>query len=453
MTWANKTAFILTCAIVILTTLAYGAVHQPIISMFYASVAALVILLSVDGWKIGSFRLSSSRLQWPLAAAALYGIIQVIPFGSLGAIAGVSGIPRTISLDPFATEVNALHFVALFLFLAATLVLFDSASRLRKVAAMITIFGALYAFFAILQSVLSPDKIYGIYERPFTTPFGSFVSRHNFAALIEMAAAIPLGLIFVGAVERDKRLLYLTSIALMGSALLLSGSRGGLVALIAELVILALMTMRSKSGNITGAKIGLAVLLFLAIIGGSFFVGGDSSLTRLSDTAVANEKVTDRAHIWKVSLEVIKNNMPFGAGLGAYGVAFTPYDDHSGLERVEQAHNDYLQVISDAGFAGIAIGLFFLFVLFKTARAAIGVENTWRRGVAVGAVAGIFAVLVHSIFDFVLHTTAISVMFLTLISLLVSSRYRYDDDIDEQPRHGRKSGSQRRSQPSRSRAR
>ena len=55
----------------------------------------------------------------------------------------------------------------------------------------------------------------------------------------------------------------------------------------------------------------------------------------------------------------------------------------------------------------------------------------FRRGIAVGAFAGCFAVLIHSIFDFVLHTTAISVMFLTLMAMLVASGRTFDDDIKE----------------------
>ncbi len=46
-----------------------------------------------------------------------------------------------------------------------------------------------------------------------------------------------------------------------------------------------------------------------------------------------------------------------------------------------------------------------------------------------GALAGCFAVLVHSIFDFVLHTTAISLLFITLMTLIVACRREYDDDF------------------------
>jgi O-antigen ligase len=280
--------------------------------------------------------------------------------------------------------------------------------------------------------VLSPDKIYGIYEREFAVPFGSFVSRHSFAAYMEMAMALPLGLIFAGAVPRDKRLLYGTAAALMGTALLLSGSRGGFIALVAEVVLMLMLTLRSRSGNTIGAKIALAAVLLLTIIGGSFFVGGENSLTRIAENENAGGVTSiDRSYIWNVSLEMIRGSMPFGVGLGAFGVAFTPYDTHNGMERVEQAHNDYLQVATDAGLVGLVLGGFFLFILYKTARRALAVENTFRRGVAVGALGGIFAILVHSAFDFVLHTTAISVLFVTLLSLVAASCGRYDDDFSE----------------------
>jgi O-antigen ligase len=431
MTWANKLAFFLICAIVILTTLAYGTVHQPIIAIFYVFVAALMILWAIDGFVVGALRFSKSLLQIPLISAALYGFVQIIPFGSIAEIAGVKEVPRTISLDPFATQISALHFLALAIFFSAALVFVDSAKRLRKIVAVVMIFGFIYAFFAILQSVLSPNKIYGIYESRFGSTFGSFVNRHNFAAFMEMALSLPLGLLFAGAIKKDKRLLYFTAIGLMGVALLLSGSRGGFVALLAAVIFLIILTTKSRSYGQIVLKAGLAVALVAAIIAGSVFVGGESSLTRFAESATTGNITTDRSHIWAVTLEVIKNNMPLGAGLGAFGVAYTPYDSLSGLERVEQAHNDYLQVLSDAGIVGLLIGGFFVFWLFREGLRNAKTKNSYRRGVAVGALAGCFAIFVHSIFDFVLHTTAISVLFLILASLVVTAGNEYADDLED----------------------
>lgn len=431
MTWANKVGFFLISVIIVFTTMAYGTVHQPILSLFYILVAIPVVLWAIDGYSTGAIRFSTSHIQLALLAAAVYGAIQVIPFGSVADTAGVSGIPRTISLDPFATRVSAIHFFALFLLLGVTLVLLDSAKRIRRLAIIVTVFGFAYAFYAILQSVLSPLKIYGLYEAG--APFGSFVNRHNFAAFMEMTMALPLGLLFVGAVGKDKRLLYVTAIALMGVALLLSGSRGGLVAFIAEVIFLVLLTTGTKSRSRLGLKLGLAGLLLVAIIGGAIFVGGETSLTRVAETAATQDVTTGRSNIWQVTLRVIAANMPFGVGFGALGVAYTQHDSMSGLERVEQAHNDYLQVLADAGLVGLLIGAFFLWQLFRLGRDSMKVGNTYRKGIAFGALAGIFAILVHSIFDFVLHTTAISVMFLTLVAMLIASRISYDDDVEDGP--------------------
>lgn len=432
MTWANKLAFVLLTAVVLLTTVAYGTVHQPILALFYVFVALLGLLWAIDGFVGGGVRYSRSLLQLCLLAAAAYGFIQVLPLGTLAETAGVSGIPRTISLNPFATQTTAIHFFALFVLFAVMLVLLDSTSRLRKIAIVITVFGFAYAFFAILQSVLSPAKIYGIYEA--SAPFGSFVNRHNFAAYMEMSMALPLGLIFVGAVSKDKRLLYITAIALMGVALLLSNSRGGLVAFIAEILFLVIVATGRQGKSKLPLKLGLAVLLLAAVIGGAIFVGGETSLTRVSDTAANNDLTTGRSNIWNVTLKVIAANMPLGAGLGAFGVAYTPHDAMSGLERVEQSHNDYLQVLADAGIVGLIIGIFFLFQLYLLGRSAMKIDNTYRRGLALGALAGIFAILVHSIFDFVLHTTAVSVLFLVLLAVLTSSRHAYEDDVEDMPR-------------------
>jgi O-antigen ligase len=430
-TRASKVLYFLLCATVIFTTVAYGAVHQPIIAIFYFIAVVIVLLWAFDAFSTGVLRFNRSLLQIPLMGTVIYGILQTIPFGSLAETAGVAGIPRTISFDPFATQISALHFLALSILLAAFLTYVDSLERLRKTVYVVTIFGFIFAFFAILQAVLSPNKIYGIYEPRFAVPFGSFVNRHNFAAYMEMTLALPLGLMFAGAINRDKRLIYITAIGLMGVALLLSGSRGGFIALVAEVFFLIILTTKTKSSAQTAVKIGLSVLLMAVIVFGAFLIGGESSLTRFAETAASKDFSTNRTHIWNVTLSVIKNTLPFGAGLGGFGTAYTPFDSMSGFERVEQAHNDYLQVLADAGIVGLLLGAFFIYELFKNGLRNAKTASKFRRGVAVSALAGCFAVLVHSLFDFVLHTTAISVLFVVLISLVVTSGAEFADDQED----------------------
>lgn len=424
----NKAAFALVFVVIVFTTLVYGAVHQPIIAAAYILIAGTILFWAIDGWRSGVLRFSSSYLQLPILGIALYGAIQIIPFGYPPAANGIEGIPRTISLEPFATQVSAVHFFAMLAYFSVLLVLLDSASRIRKLAIFISVFGFAFAFFAILQSVLSPTSIYGIYERLYASPFGSFVSRNNFAGWMALAIAIPLGMLFSGSIAKDKRLLYVTAVALMGISLVVSGSRGGLVAFLAEIVFLLFITYAQGRGKM-GLRVLLAAGLVVAIVAGTAFVGVESSLTRLADDQNTTVSASSRPHIWSVTLKVIGDSMPLGVGLGAYATAYSKFDASSGMERVEQAHNDYLQVLADAGLVGALFGIAFLFFLFRTGIRAIRTDNDYRRGIAAGAFAGLFGVLVHSLFDFVLHTTAISLLFLTVLAILTATVSKFDDDV------------------------
>jgi O-antigen ligase len=140
-------------------------------------------------------------------------------------------------------------------------------------------------------------------------------------------------------------------------------------------------------------------------------------LSRFVGTVNAEDPTTGRAHFWNVTLDIIKHHPVIGTGLGAFDVVYTRYDTRNGTFRLEQAHNDYLQVLSDAGIIGAALGCFFIFVLFRLALKRAQSGDVFRRGVAMGALSGCFAVLVHSFFDFTLHTTSNALLFLFVAAL------------------------------------
>src|SRR5687767_14101268 len=203
MTPANTIAFVLCCAALVFTTIGYGGVHQPIIAAFYTLVVFAGISCALDALITGKLNLSRETLQIPMIGAAIYAFIQIVPFGSMEPVAGLDAIPNTISLDPFATWVAALQLTAFSVFFAVVLASLSSFARIHKLFSLIAVFGFFFAVFAILQSVLSPDKIYGIYDVSFGSPYGSFVNRNSFAAYMEMTVALPLGLVFAGAVAKD----------------------------------------------------------------------------------------------------------------------------------------------------------------------------------------------------------------------------------------------------------
>ncbi len=442
-----------------LSTLAFGTVDYFPLAIFQAGAALIVVLWALDAWRTGRLRMSGNSLQWPLAGLILLGLIQLLPLGGMSQTGGAltEEVRQALSLDPYATRLVLIQLFALLIYFAAALSFTDSPARLRTLVRTIIIFGFALAFFSIIQSLISPARIYGLREPPLAIPFGPFVNRHNFAAYMEMTLALPLGLLFSGAVESEKRLLYLTAIGLMGVALLMSGSRGGMISLIVMVFFLVILTgLKSQPRGLDGIeteglertrhivlRVGLAFALLIVLAAGAVMIGGESSMSRFVDTVNASDPTTGRTNIWRVTLDVIKSYPLIGAGLGAYGVAYTSLDTSNGVNRPEQAHNDYLQVLADAGIIGAILGIFFIAMLFRMALRRRQSQDLFRRGVATGALAGCFALLVHSLFDFTLHTTAVALLFLVMAALATvngrvehavvqrRSRLRSDDEFGD----------------------
>jgi O-antigen ligase len=245
---------------------------------------------------------------------------------------------------------------------------------------------------------------------------------------MELTIALPLGLLFAGAVEKEKRLLYLFIAGLMGVALVMTASRGGIVSLVAEVMFFVIVTAiwrkrgesrHRRASRLKGiaVRIGLATALLVGLFVGVIMLGGEFSINRFIDSVNTDDPTTGRAHFWSVTLQIIKAHPFVGTGLGAFGVVYTRFDTRNGMFRLEQAHNDYLQVLSDAGIIGAALALAFVVLLFYKALVRARSRDDFRRGVALAALGGCFAVLVHSFFDFTLHTTSNALLFLVLAAL------------------------------------
>ncbi|QQS33447.1 MAG: O-antigen ligase family protein [Acidobacteriota bacterium] len=436
----SSIAFGLYMALTVFAVMAYGTVHQPVIAVFYLFSTIFVILYSLSAFR-DQLRISGLLIFSPMLLFALYAFVQSVPIGTVSDSAGIGQIPRTISLEPYHSLAAGVSILILFFVSSSFLGLLGTAARVKKFAVFVTVFGTVYAFYAILQSVLSPDSIYGIYTPAAATPFGSFVNRHNFAAVVEMCIAFPIGLLFSGAVGRDKVLLTVTSIAIMATSLLLSGSRGGLVSLIAMVILVSLISSRSRSGKSVAAKFALSFALLVTAIGGAIFVGGETSLTRIGDSLETEDISSYRMHIWRVTTYVIRDNFPLGAGIGAFHTAYAAKDTSGGQMLVEQAHNDFLQVAADAGVVGIVLGISFLVVFGNAVRKALLIKDHHLRGIAVGAAGACFAVLVHSLFDFVLHITAVALLFLSCLALLTAAVDNSENSPDDDVTHPKKKGS------------
>ncbi|HJT68239.1 MAG TPA: O-antigen ligase family protein [Pyrinomonadaceae bacterium] len=445
-TLASRFAFLVICLAIVLSALAYGTVHYWALALFNLGALTVLMLWVVDSWQLGNLRISRNGLQLPLLGALGVGLVQLLPFAS------------TLSRDPYSTRLVVVQLATLLIYFAATLVFVDTPHRLRLLVRTIMIFGFFLAIFGLTQSFTSPTKVYWVRELEQSTAFGPFINRHHFAGYMELTIALPLGLVFAGAVDREKMLLYLFVAGLMGIALVMTTSRGGIISLVAEIVFLVIVPAlwrskkerhreerhreerrRQKTSRLkrVGIRVGLTAALLISLFLGVLSLGGEFSIYRFIDTVNTDDPTTGRAHFWAVTLDIIRANPFLGAGLGAFGVVYTKYDSRNGLFRLEQAHNDYLQVFSDAGIVGGVLALGFVALLFYRALQRAKSGDDFRRAVAFAGLGGCFAVLVHSFFDFTLHTTSNALLFLVLAALATMNGH-----IENAPRRRRKTSAE-----------
>lgn len=451
-TLASRFAFLVICLGIVMSALAYGTVHYWALGLFNLGGLTILVLWVVDAWQLGNMRVSRNVLQLPLLGALVLGLVQLLPLGSVANDAALAiGVSNSLSFDPYATRLVLVQLATLLIYFSATLVFVDTPHRLHILVRTIMIFGFCLALFGMTQSFTSPTKVYWMRELNQSTAFGPFINRHHFAGYMELTIALPLGLLFAGAVDREKKLLFIFIAGLMGVALVMTASRGGIISLVAEVVFLAIVTAiwrkhreegprRTSRLKSVAVRAGLAAALLVSLFIGVLALGGEMSINRLIvDSVNTNDPTTGRAHFWAVTLEIIKAHPFLGTGLGAFGVVYTRFDSRNGLFRLEQAHNDYLQVLSDGGIIGAALALAFVGLLFYRGFVRAKSRDDFRRGIALASLGGCFAVLVHSFFDFTLHTTSNALLFLVLAALAtINGRV---EDAPRSRRRRRKSSS------------
>ena len=325
-----------------------------------------------------------------------------------------------------------MRLVIYFVFLAAALTFINTERRLKKIVFIIIIFGSLMAFFGILQRLANIDAIYGLRTASQAIPFASFVNQHHFAAFMEMTGGIVFGFLFGSAMGRDKKILFAIAAIVMGVAVVLTGSRGGLLSFVGSLAFVLTANYFARKRDTEGEGAGQIMRLvaiiaagvggLIVVVGIVLLIGGDTSLIRSVGLSGGEDLTSGRSHFWSVALKVFIDHPLLGVGFDAFGVAFPKYDSWSGAFRIEQAHNDYLQSLTDAGIAGFACVAAFIYLLFRKGFSVIaGLHDGFRRSAAMGALAGCFGILIHSFFDFPLRTPSNAFFFLLLVAIAIVS--------------------------------
>jgi O-antigen ligase len=286
-------------------------------------------------------------------------------------------------------------------------------AQARKLALIFTIYGAAVAAVALLQGIAPNGKLYWMREpRLGGWIYGPYVNHNHYAGLMELLVPIPLVLALTRLAEDRARIAAAGVAAVMVTTLFLSGSRGGMLAMVVELTMLAVVLLRHKRRLRTALALAAFAVVLVSLL---TWLGGKELTTRVS--SISSESKSEisggmRTSIYRDTLRMFRHRPVLGWGLGTFPVVFPQFRSFYTNFFVNEAHNDYLQLLAEMGAAGFAVMLWFLIVAYRQAFTKMSNWITDVSGaVTLACLLGVTGILVHSLVDFNLQIPANAALF------------------------------------------
>jgi O-antigen ligase len=382
--------------------LAFGAVEDWSIAILQLAAAGLFLVWALGQGLSRRAELVLSPMYLPMAAFALLIVVQLV-FG--------------LTAYRYATSTELWSYVACgFLFFTAQQCLRDD-SDVRLFVSAITVFGLLLALFAIVQDFSSTDKLYWLRPARFGGwIYGPYVNHNHYAGLMELLTPIPLVLALSPYANGPKRALLVFAGIVMASSIFLSGSRGGMAAFMVQTIFFAACLIAQRRGRRPALMLAAFLLLtlgFLVWFGGSQI---SDRLATLHDTW-RSDAVSGRWAIVRDSGAMFTSKPLLGWGLGTFPVVYPQFRSFYTNLFVNQAHNDYLQVLVEMGILGFAATLVFLVLLYRYGLKRQPEASGFSHYVRLAALMGCTGIVVHSLTDFNLHIPANAAWFFALAAL------------------------------------
>ena len=417
--------------LICVTAIPYGTSQPWWKALFICFVLLATIAAVIEILVNGARRIDGIRLILPVAALILFAFLQTISLPATAASPLSVPTWNTISADPYETRFAAMQIIALMLVVLLVSRYANTERRRRVLIHVVLGVAVTSAIYGILRQTVQRDTGFIL---PLLRPgsgYGQFINKNHFAYLMEMAFGLGLGLIAFGGVKRKHAMLYVAILLPIWTALVLSNSRGAILAMFGQLIITALVLSYFKRSSVLFRvtqsplmRLGLILTLVIALGVGVVWVGGDRLLSNFE--AVGREFSTGgsapsggvtRNDIWRATLRTIADHPFFGVGIGGYWIAVTAHHNASGTMTPQEAHNDYLELLASGGIVGFAIGVWFAFVAFKLIRKNLQTGSRESNAICLAAVVGLSGVLLHSTFDFGLHLMINSLVFAVLLAL------------------------------------
>ncbi|HZT69961.1 MAG TPA: O-antigen ligase family protein [Terriglobia bacterium] len=382
-------------AALLVAPLAFGAVQPWAWTGMLIAAFVLLLLWTISGAWQGALTIHWSPLYLPPTMLLALGIAQL--YGR-------------VTLDMYATREALLKLVMvlIYFFLAGQIFAEAEMTAWRELGLTVTLYAFALGIFAILQLFSSHNLIYWRVKSDGWI-FGPYVNHNDYAGLMEML--LPISALYVLSRPRSdpRRLFVASSLCVPLTSVLLSGSRGGVVSVLIEVLTLGWILWRRSGGNGGSYSVMLSVVLAATVL--FLWMAPKSAVTRLSGLAdlkrATEVTLVQRKLATRDTLRIFRDHPFVGAGLGSFETVFPQYRTFPTDLYWAHAHNDYAEALADTGAAGAMLIIFALVIFFRLAFSGLDrklhSETGWVR---LGAAIGCCGLLVHSFVDFNLHIPA-----------------------------------------------
>lgn len=425
---------------------ALGGVHRP--TILCAALLACLALLSLWLYRRATYR--GLRVPWfgcVLCGATVFTGLQLLPLptgllrllapASVEALevslAGAGGLPafHPISLDVGATLLETLKIGTCALaFIVAHNHLYRRERRDRLLVVLVA--GAvLLALLGFIGAVAAPGKPLMLYAPEQTARAGglittSFVNPNHGSAFLALCTVLAVGLAMTTRDLQARVLLALGSV-LLGGAVFVTLSRGGILALALALAAFAVLVAFVRAESRRPRRAALlpgAAALILAL---AAWLAYDAIVSELRTIVPELESGLGKTALWPSGWAMALANPLVGVGRGAFLTAFPRYLSGEMPRTTTYSHleNQYLHLPTEWGLvvAGVVI-------LAAAVALGLWIWRGRRDAPTLAMVAALIALAGHAVVDFNMETLGIALPAAVLAGLL-SGGYRRDPETDE----------------------
>ena len=401
---SSKITFYLLAFLLLFAPLARGAVQGWAIGVIFMTVlASLSIYLAVGVWQ-WNLRWIPTPLDLPILA-----LVCLMFFSSLFSVHHSTSMLANVQL---------LNCIAVYYLVVYTIRTRDTQKKLVYWILGISVFLSLFGL--IKSGGMNPFPWWN-YEHQKNSYFvtATFGNHNHLAGWLEMSLPLLLGILFLRRRKTANRYVLYTFLLLLGVAIVFSQSRGGWLAMLMGILFMGVWFYRK--GKILSR--GWAMALLAVVVSGSFLVVVSTPTTERVLTAKAGLEeggLASRITAWQGTVDQIKGKPLLGSGPGTFNLSFPKYQPSGQQVRFVHAHNDYLDFIAELGFGLLVIIIWMVVALYRHGLEKLKSKSSLTRSITLGGLAGITAILVHSMVDFNLHIPANAILFAVLAALVAS---------------------------------